>query len=180
MHRGNLRTLGPYFVAFLSGDVAVQIQGIAVAWHVFTLHHRPFDLGLVGLTLFLPAVLLVLVTGLYADRHDRRAIVIGGAAAETLATLAFLAPAMKGVTTLWPYLTTLLALGTGRAFAAPAERGLLIALVREADYMRVTAAYSATRAIRSAGRPWAARSSPWGRRWRSGRRPGSCCSASPG
>jgi MFS family permease len=41
------------------------------------LHAAPpsFDLGLVGLTLFLPAAVLVLVTGLFADRHDRRTIV---------------------------------------------------------------------------------------------------------
>jgi hypothetical protein len=139
------RTLGPYFVAFLSADVGIQIQSVAFAWHIFTLHHRPFDLGLVGLTLFLPAVLLVLVTGLFADRHDRKTIVVCSGAAEMAATLAFLALVIGHAERLWMYLATLFVIGTARAFAAPAERGLLIALVPERDFMRVSAAYSAVR-----------------------------------
>jgi MFS family permease len=153
MNRGRLRTIVPYFIAFLSADIGIQIQGIAVAWHVFTLHHRPFDLGLVGLTLFLPAVLLVLVTGLFADRHDRRAIVIACALAELAATAAFLWLVLIHSERLWTYLATLLLLGTARAFAAPAERGLLIAIVPEGQYMRVTAAYSAVREIVAVGGP---------------------------
>jgi hypothetical protein len=51
MERPNVRKLAAYFVAFLSGDVATQIESIAVAWSIFTLHHHPFDLGLIGLTL---------------------------------------------------------------------------------------------------------------------------------
>jgi MFS family permease len=56
----------------LSGDVAYQVQNVAVAWHVFVLHHRPFDLGLVGLALFLPTFAFALPAGVFADRHDRR------------------------------------------------------------------------------------------------------------
>lgn len=153
MTRGLVRTLAPYFVAFLSADIGIQIQGIAIAWHVFTLHHRPFDLGLVGLTLFLPAVLLVLVTGLFADRHDRRTIVIVCALAELAATGAFLWLVLIHSDRLWTYLATLLLLGTSRAFAAPAERGLLIAIVPQDQYMRVTAAYSAIREIVAVGGP---------------------------
>jgi hypothetical protein len=40
--------------------------------------------------LFLPAAVLVLVTGLFADRHDRRTIVAVAAAAELAAAFAFL------------------------------------------------------------------------------------------
>jgi MFS family permease len=149
----HIRTLGPYFIAFLSADVGYQVQSIAFAWHIFTLHHRPFDLGLVGLTLFLPAVLLVLVTGLFADRHDRKTIVVCSAVAEMLATLVFLALVIVHADRLWTYLATLLAIGIARAFAAPAERGLLIALVPASDYMRVAAAYSAVRGVVSISGP---------------------------
>jgi MFS family permease len=153
MNRETVRTLGPYFAAFLSAEIGIQIQGIAFAWHIFTLHHRPFDLGLVGLTLFLPSAALVLVTGLFADRHDRKAIVLGTAAAEVGAALAFLGLVLRHDSRLWTYLLVLLAIGTARAFAAPAERGLLIALVRESEFMRVSAAYSAIRGCVTIGGP---------------------------
>jgi MFS family permease len=153
MDRRNVRALGPFFFAFLSADVATQVLGIAVAWHVFTLHHRPFDLGLVGLTLFLPAAVLVLVTGLFADRHDRRSIVAVATAAEMTGALAFLALVLAHGHRLWPYLAVLLAIGTARAFGAPAERGMLLALVPESAYLRVTALYSAVRQVVAVGGP---------------------------
>jgi MFS family permease len=153
MDRRLVRSLGPFFVAFLSADVAVSIQGIAVAWHVYMLHHRPFDLGLVGLTLFLPAAVFVLVTGLVADRYDRKAIVVASTLVEIAATVVFLALASKHVEELLPYLATLLAIGTARAFGAPADRGMLLALVPHDDYLRVSAAYSATREIIAIGGP---------------------------
>ena len=133
MERPNVRKLVAYFVAFLSGDVATQIESIAVAWHIFTLHHRPFDLGLVGLTLFLPAVLLVLVTGLFADRHDRKAILLVATLAEIGAALTFLALVLAHIHRLWPYLGAVLAIGVARAFGVPAERGMLLALVSSRD-----------------------------------------------
>ncbi len=143
----------PYFVAFLSANLAQQILDIAVAWHVFTLHHRPFDLGLVGLTLFLPAVLLVLVTGIAADRYDRRAIV-GIATLVLMATsLGFLALVLARTDRLWPYLTVLLAAGTANAFSAPAQRGMLLSLVPETSFVRITAAYAAVRELISIGGP---------------------------
>jgi MFS family permease len=153
MQRPAARGLVPFFLAFLSADVAVGIQGIAVAWHVFSLHHRPFDLGLVGLSLFLPAVILVLVTGLVADRRDRRLIVITTTLAEMAAALGLLGLVEWHVDRLWPYLVILLAIGTARAFGAPAERGMLLALVDETDYLRVSATYSAVREIAAVGGP---------------------------
>lgn len=153
MNRRSARTLGPYFIAFLSGEGAGQVQSIAVAWHVFTLHHRPFDLGLVGLALFLPAVVLVLVTGLFADRHNRRTIVIAATGAEFAAALGFLGLVLAHIDRLWPYLAVLVGIGTARAFGVPAERGMLLSLVPESDYLPVSAAYSAVREIVSVGGP---------------------------
>ncbi len=153
MQRPTVGRLAPYFIAFLAGDVASEIQGIAVAWHIFRLHHRPFDLGLVGLTLFLPSALLVLVTGLYADRHDRRSIMMVTTFVEIAAAAAFLGFVLRGAGSLWPYLGALLVVGVARAFGAPAERGLLLALVPESEYLRVSAAYASVRKFIAIGSP---------------------------
>ena len=54
-------------MALLLTGFAVQIQTVAVGWQVYDMTRNPLDLGLVGLSQFLPALVLVLVTG-----HGRR------------------------------------------------------------------------------------------------------------
>ena len=66
------------------------MQAVAVAWQMYDITHNPLDLGLVGLTQFIPAALFVLVAGHVADRYDRRTIVricqmTSGLATATLA-----------------------------------------------------------------------------------------------
>ena len=61
-----------YQVARFFIVVALEMQSVAVGWQVYEITHRPLDLGLVGLAQFLPGVLLFLVAGHAADRHDRR------------------------------------------------------------------------------------------------------------
>ncbi|MCB1440794.1 MAG: MFS transporter, partial [Nitratireductor sp.] len=58
-----------FLVAF-----AMNMVSVAVGWHIYDLTHDPFHLGLVGLSQFLPSLLLVLVTGSTADRFGRRRI----------------------------------------------------------------------------------------------------------
>ena len=134
-----------FFVGMLSGDVAFQVQSIAIAWYVFTLHHRPFDLGLVGLALFLPTFAFALPAGVFADRHDRRAITVGSGIVEAFCVAAFIAAVLVHVTSLVPYLAVLAVIGTARAFGTPAERSLLPSIVAPEGYMRAQATYAALR-----------------------------------
>ncbi|MFN2460512.1 MAG: MFS transporter [Candidatus Velthaea sp.] len=137
----------------MSGDVATRIQAVAFAWHIFTLHHQPLDLGLVGFTLFLPSVLLVLVSGYMVDRYDRKSIVMIATVIEIAATLGFLHLALAGETRLWPYLAVILVIGAARAFASPAERSLLVNLVAPERYVAMSATYSTVRQLLIVGGP---------------------------
>src|SRR5215470_4817415 len=65
---------------------AYMMQGVAVGWQMYDLTGNPLDLGLVGLVQFVPALLLVLVAGHVADRHDRRRVVAIAQAAAALAS----------------------------------------------------------------------------------------------
>jgi MFS family permease len=55
-----------YWIARFLDTFSAQIMGVSVGWQVYDLTRDPFDLGMVGLALFLPAFLLVLVTGAVA------------------------------------------------------------------------------------------------------------------
>jgi MFS family permease len=137
----------------LAGDLAYQIQSVAIAWHVFTLEHRAFDLGLVGLALFLPTFVLVLPAGVFSDRHDRRRIVAATACLEAVCVLAFVVAVREHVTALAPYLAVLAVIGSARAFGVPAERALLPNIVSQEAYQRVQAAYSSVRQLTVIGGP---------------------------
>jgi MFS family permease len=142
-----------FFVGMLSGDVAYQIQSVAVAWHVFTLQHRPLDLGLVGLALFLPTFAFALPAGVFADRHDRRAIAVGSGLIEALCAAGFVIAIGLHVRALAPYLGILTIVGIARAFGAPAERSLLPSIVAPERYMRAQATYAALREVAVIGGP---------------------------
>src|SRR5579863_10727134 len=71
----NLLRHGGY-VRFLyvrvAASIALQVQAVAVGWQMYELTRSPFQLGLVGLVQFIPAIGLFLATGHAADRYDRR------------------------------------------------------------------------------------------------------------
>jgi MFS family permease len=141
------RNLIAYFVAFLTGEGAAQIQTVAVGWTVYGVHHRAFDLGLVGLVMFAPSLLLVFVAGHVVDRYDRKLIVVLAAIAEAACSLVLAGLALAHVSDVVIMLTVLLGIGVARAFGAPAESTVLVNIVENGAYMRVQARYSSLREI---------------------------------
>ena len=95
--RSSTRAFMIYWLSRLAASFAVQIQTVAVGWQVYDLTRDPLDLGLVGLSQFLPALLLVLVTGAVADRFRRRTIMAVCLAIEALCAVALLAFTLIGI-----------------------------------------------------------------------------------
>src|ERR1700723_3532712 len=88
---------------------ASEMQAVAVGWQVYSITHRPLDLGLVGLAQFLPGVLLFLVAGHAADRFPRRRIIMTCFAGFSLCSLALLALTAMAIRSTWPIYAVLLA-----------------------------------------------------------------------
>ncbi len=120
-----------YWTARFLGSFSAQIMGVSVGWQVYDITRDPFDLGMVGLTLFLPAFLLVLVTGAAADRFNRVMIMTGCVVGEGFCALALLIFTVAEQQSVVPIFCTLLALGTLRAFFGPAQQSLMPSLVPE-------------------------------------------------
>jgi MFS family permease len=134
-HTALVRYLSARFLATL----AAQIQTVAVGWQVYALTHDPLDLGLVGLSQFLPFVLLILPAGQIADRYDRRRIIMWCYATETLCALLLLSFTIYGITSAWPVFAAMLLLGSARAFSMPSGQALLPNLVPVDDFTRAVA-----------------------------------------
>jgi MFS family permease len=132
----------------------VQVQSVAIAWQVYSVRHSAFDLGLVGLVLFTPSLVLAPVTGLVADRVDRR-VIVAATFVTQIAVCAALIPLSErhGPGALGIVLAVLVVSGTARAFRYPAAASLLPAIVSPGEYMRATSAASAVRDMVRIGGP---------------------------
>ena len=136
------------FTAFLAArflaTLAVQMQTVAVGWQVYEVTRDPLDLGLVGLSQFLPFVLLVLPAGHLADSRDRRRILTACFALEALCALLLLAFAWRGLTSAAPVFAVMVLFGTARAFAMPTGQALLPNLVDREHFGTAVALNSST------------------------------------
>lgn len=123
--------VGCYLAVRLAVGFAVQIEAVAIGWHIYETTQSAFTLGLVGLAQFLPALLLVLVTGDVADRFSRRLIVIVCLAVESATALVLALIVHSGQDDVWLVLALLLLFGTARAFFQPAFLSILPNIVSE-------------------------------------------------
>src|SRR5690554_1643391 len=113
-----------YWIALMLNGFAVQIQTVAVGWYVYDLTANPLDLGLVGLSQFAPALLLVLVTGSVADRFSRRGIMAVSLAAEAVTAGVLLTVIALGLATPLPIFFAMALFGVARAFYNPARQSI--------------------------------------------------------
>ena len=133
LRHGGLRW---YLLARLLGTLAVQMQTVAVGWQVYQATHDPLDLGLIGLSQFLPFIVLILPAGHVADHYDRRRVVAGCFALQALAALLLLAYTRAGVPAVWPVFVIMGLFGVARAFSMPAAQALLPNVVPPQEYGR--------------------------------------------
>ena len=128
-----------YWIQRLVNTLAVQIVSVAVSWQIYDLTRDPFDLGLIGLTQFLPALALVLVTGSVADMFGRRMIMGVSQLIELACTAMLLFFTMRGLTSAAPVFALLIGLGVARAFVGPASSSLIVSLVPQKDFANAIA-----------------------------------------
>jgi MFS family permease len=113
-----------YLAALGSAGFAVQIMSVSVGWQVYDLTRSPLNLGFVGLAQFLPALLLVLVTGLVADKFNRRMIIGFCLIIEVVCAFGLLVLTHWGYGQIWPIFLVLVGFGMARAFLNPAADAL--------------------------------------------------------
>lgn len=115
-------------VALFFTSFATVGQITILGKQVFDMTGRELDLGLLGLFEFLPILLLAPVAGRVADRYDRRWVFRVGLVAEMGVSLSLFAYVAGDPTSVWPIFALMAAMGTARAFVAPASRSLPIDL----------------------------------------------------
>jgi len=115
--------------------LGAEAQSVAVAWQVYSITHRPLDLGYTGLALFLPGLLFLLPAGHVADRFDRRQVILVCYSLQILCTIALLTLTLLGGHRVLPIYAVLFLVGTGRSFSGPASSALIPHLVPEKHFV---------------------------------------------
>ncbi len=119
-HRSFVRFMGARFLVV----TANQMLMVAVAWHMYDLTGSAWDLGLVGLFQFVPALLLTLPAGHVADRIHRGHLFAACVAVQA-AVSAWLVWATLGEFVSRELILFLsVVLGSTRAFQMPAQQAL--------------------------------------------------------
>ncbi|MGB7195843.1 MAG: MFS transporter [Collimonas pratensis] len=118
-----------FWGARVASTLANQMQIVAVGWQVYQLTHSAFDLGMVGLVQFLPALVLALVVGHVADRYDRRKIARICLFIEGLAAAALAIGSYHGWLTKEVIFAIVFVIGATRAFESPTLQALVPGLV---------------------------------------------------
>jgi MFS family permease len=135
-----------WFAGAIVSNVGTWMQRIAQDWLVLT-ELTDDDATAVGVTMALqfgPQLLLLPVTGLVADRIDRRRLLMLTQIAMAALGFGLAALTLTGVATLWMVYALALGLGIAAAFDAPARQAFVSELVPTSHLSNAVALNSAS------------------------------------
>jgi MFS family permease len=136
-----------FWLARLAATTGYQMLALLIGWKIYALTGSAFDLGLVGLIQFVPAVVLTLLIGHAADRYDRRTIVRVAQIVYAVAALMITAALIAGVLTRDLLFAVVFMIGCARAFDMPTGHSLVPSLVPPKLLARAVAAWSSANQV---------------------------------
>ncbi len=150
LHHADFRR---YLAARLAGAFGAQMLIVALGYQVYQLTRNPLDLGLIGLSQFLPFVVLVLPAGQAADHLDRRRIMAACYALLAACAVLLAVLTLVGLPSAWPIFAVMTLFGVARAFSMPTGQALLPNLVPTEEFGNAIAVTSSTGQIATIAGP---------------------------
>jgi MFS family permease len=133
-----------YLLSTALAAVGLNILVTVLFKQVFDITGNALDIGFIGLAQFVPAVLLVLVSGWVADRFDRRRVSALFLFARVLCALGFLAYSQIEPGPVWPLFAIAFVFGAADAMLAPSRRSIAPLLAPPEHFPQVVALWTAT------------------------------------
>ena len=120
-----------YWVARFLSAFCVEVINVSLAWKIYDITENPLFLGLVGLTQFVPLILLGLISGYVSDKYNRKQIFFWCLLIESIIACSFIILNSFETTKVIYLFYPLIALGVVRAFFGPASSALLPNIVNK-------------------------------------------------
>jgi MFS family permease len=133
-----------YLISTALSSVGLNIVVTVLFKQVFDISGSTLSIGFVGLAQFVPAILLVLVSGWVADRFDRRRVTALFMLARVGCAAAFVAYSLAATGSLWPAYLIAFAFGAADAMIAPSRRSIAPLLAPPELFPRIVALWTAT------------------------------------
>lgn len=133
-----------YLLSTALAAVGLNIIVTVLFKQVFDISGNELDIGFIGLAQFIPAVLLVLVSGWVADRFDRRRVTALFLLARTGCAVAFVVYSQITPGSLWPLFLISFVFGAADAMIAPSRRSIAPLLAPPELFPQVVALWTAT------------------------------------
>ena len=112
------------WASLLTSGFGTQMVSVAVGWQVYAIHHKAFDLGLIGLAEFVPALVVALPAGQLADRVPRTLVAAWATLAEAVVAALLLLVTIGGARELWQFVALAALTGLTAGIGQPAGRSL--------------------------------------------------------
>lgn len=135
-----------FWVARIFAMLAQSGMVLSIGWQVYdvarltmSVRESAFRLGLIGLFQFVPVLLLTPISGLVADRVDRRIVACGSLMVQWMGAVLLAGMAFSGAVSLIALYSVSTALGVFRAFYMPSMNALAPNLVPRAVLPRAIA-----------------------------------------
>ncbi|HEY0223200.1 MAG TPA: MFS transporter [Pseudolabrys sp.] len=136
-----------FWLARLNATMGYHMLALTVGWQIYALTNSAFDLGLVGLIQFVPAVVLTLAIGHAADRYDRRLIVRIAQSIYVVAAIMITTALLGGWLSRELLFVAVFLIGCARAFEMPTAHSLAPSLVPGPMIPRAVAAWTSANQI---------------------------------
>jgi MFS family permease len=136
-----------FWLARLSATMGYHMMALTIGWQIYALTNSAYDLGLVGLIQFIPAVVLTLAIGHAADRYDRRLIVRIAQSIYALAAIMITGALLSGWLSRDLLFAAVFMIGCARAFEMPTAHALAPSLVPTPMISRAVAAWTTANQI---------------------------------
>ena len=147
-------------VIFLSGQTislfGSMLVQYAVMWHLTLTTKSGAIMALAALAGFLPQAIMSIFGGVWADRVNRKMLIIIADAAIAVTTLALALVMMSGVGDLWLIFVALAIRSTGAGIQQPAVSALIPQIVAPSQLMRVNGIFGTIQPIMALLAPAAA------------------------
>ena len=122
----------------LFGSMVVQY---AVMWYVTLQTGSGLAVALYAVAAFLPQGVISIFGGTFADRVNRRLLVIAADSATAIATLGLAILMMQGVTALWVILVAVAIRSVGAGFQQPTVQAMIPQIVPGDELMRINGVF---------------------------------------
>lgn len=133
-----------YLISTALAAVGINILITVLFKQVFDISGNELDIGFIGLAQFVPAVLLVLVSGWVADRFDRRRVTALFLLARVACAIGFVAYSQIEPDTMAPLFALAFLFGAADAMIGPSRRSIAPLLAPPEYFPQIVALWTAT------------------------------------